>query len=108
MICPYCGNKIKDNSNVCGACGKEIKGSTGEKIEVEYKEFKVSELLEIHRKPIAGVEESYKYNDIDIGGKGNFKESKDYRKRKILIFAVIFLVILIVVIFGLYTFKLFI
>lgn len=48
MKCPYCGNKL-DEKNVCSRCGKKIDIPKHE-LEVEYKDFKVSELLEIRKK----------------------------------------------------------
>lgn len=47
MNCPYCGCELKDE-DICGSCGREIKSAQPD-IEVEYKEFKVSEFLEIRK-----------------------------------------------------------
>jgi hypothetical protein len=47
MDCPYCGSTVKDK-DICLGCGKKI--DTAEEVEIEYKEFKVSEFLEIRRK----------------------------------------------------------
>jgi hypothetical protein len=47
MDCPYCGSTVKDK-DICLECGKKI--DTAEEVEIEYKEFKVSEFLEIRRK----------------------------------------------------------
>jgi hypothetical protein len=48
MKCPDCGKELNENY-ICKNCGKKIESLQPE-IEVEYKEFKVSELLEIRRK----------------------------------------------------------
>jgi hypothetical protein len=48
MKCPYCGNELSGKA-VCGKCGKKTEISKP-KVEVEYKEFKVSEFLEIRQK----------------------------------------------------------
>ncbi len=51
MKCPSCGADMKE-ATVCNRCGKKI-GDTSQGIEVEFKDFKLSELLEIrsrHRK----------------------------------------------------------
>ena len=48
MNCPYCGNELS-GKDVCGRCGKKTE-MPKPKVEVEYKEFKVSEFLEIRQK----------------------------------------------------------
>ena len=48
MQCPHCGNEVS-GAMLCSKCGRKA-GLPTRDIEVEYKEFKVSELLEI-RKP---------------------------------------------------------
>ncbi len=50
MKCPDCGKELNEK-NVCTRCGKKEESST-EDIEVRYKEFPKSELLEIHAKPL--------------------------------------------------------
>jgi hypothetical protein len=49
MKCPACGNKLKKAAR-CDNCGNDISRSRNG-LEVEYKEFPVSELLEIRQKP---------------------------------------------------------
>jgi uncharacterized membrane protein YvbJ len=44
MICPHCG-KETEAGKACDRCGKDLESSKG--MEIEYKEFKVSELLDI-------------------------------------------------------------
>lgn len=48
MKCPECGEALNEG-HVCKSCGKALKGSA-EEFEVEFKEFKLSEFLEIRRK----------------------------------------------------------
>jgi hypothetical protein len=50
MKCPDCSNELNEK-NVCPKCGKKTEPSA-EDIEVRYKEFPKSELLEIHAKPL--------------------------------------------------------
>jgi uncharacterized membrane protein YvbJ len=50
MKCPDCGKELNEK-NVCSQCGKKAE-SPAEDIEVRYKEFPKSELLEIHAKPL--------------------------------------------------------
>jgi hypothetical protein len=50
MKCPDCGKELNEK-NVCTQCGKKVE-SSAEDIEVRYKEFPKSELLEIHAKPL--------------------------------------------------------
>jgi hypothetical protein len=47
MKCPSCGNELRGNG-LCSTCGEKGK-VPGRDIEVEYKEFKVSEFLEIRK-----------------------------------------------------------
>ena len=49
MKCPRCGNELQQASR-CGNCGKDMSCSRNG-LEVQYKEFPVSELLEIRQKP---------------------------------------------------------
>jgi hypothetical protein len=50
MKCPDCGKELNEK-NVCTQCGKKAEASA-EDIEVRYKEFPKSELLEIHAKAL--------------------------------------------------------
>jgi DNA-directed RNA polymerase subunit RPC12/RpoP len=47
MKCPHCGSDLK-GKDLCSRCGKKIEPVP--EIEVEYKDFKVSEYLEIRQK----------------------------------------------------------
>jgi ssDNA-binding Zn-finger/Zn-ribbon topoisomerase 1 len=49
MKCPVCGNKLEKAAR-CDNCGNDMSRSRNG-LEVEYKEFPVSELLEIRQKP---------------------------------------------------------
>jgi len=56
MKCPHCGADLK-GKDVCSRCGRKIEPAP--ELEVEYKDFKVSEYLEIRKKehkPSAGTE----------------------------------------------------
>ncbi len=48
MKCPHCGNESQ-KKDVCSRCGGKIEVPE-QAIEVEYKEFKVSEFMEIRKK----------------------------------------------------------
>jgi hypothetical protein len=56
MKCPDC-SAVLDGKDICGGCGKKIE-MPGQEVEIEYKEFKISEFLEIRKKqerPHAGT-----------------------------------------------------
>ncbi len=65
MKCTACGADMK-GLTVCEACGKKAEGPEG--LEVEYKDFKISELLEIRPK-YGPVKEAAKpaYDDLHRG-----------------------------------------
>jgi hypothetical protein len=48
MKCPYCGNEL-NGKELCSGCGRKVK-IPKQDIEVEYKEFPVSEFLEIRKR----------------------------------------------------------
>ena len=48
MRCSYCGSETGEK-DICAVCGKKQKGPDSD-VEVEYKEFKISEFLEIRKK----------------------------------------------------------
>jgi hypothetical protein len=48
MKCPHCGNE-SNRKDVCSRCGGKME-MPEQTIEVEYKEFKVSEFMEIRKK----------------------------------------------------------
>ena len=72
MKCAFCGADMKGRA-VCGKCGKKTEGMP-DRLEVEYKDFKISEFLEIRPK-YGPLEETanpgYKQDDssADSGGK---------------------------------------
>lgn len=47
MKCPHCGADLKQK-DICGGCGRKLEPAP--EIEIEYKDFKVSEYLEIRQK----------------------------------------------------------
>jgi DNA-directed RNA polymerase subunit RPC12/RpoP len=47
MKCPHCGSDLKD-TDLCSKCGRKV--GPAPEIEVEYRDFKVSEYLEIRQK----------------------------------------------------------
>jgi hypothetical protein len=47
MQCPHCGNEVSGEM-ICSKCGRNVSPPKRD-IEVEYKEFKVSEFLEIRK-----------------------------------------------------------
>jgi ribosomal protein L32 len=68
MKCPFCG-KEGISHTTCSKCGKNISPPPGE-IEVEYKEFTLSEFLEIRKK----LEQS--------AGIGNEETGRSFHERK--------------------------
>lgn len=69
MRCPNCDNEL-DEKHICSKCGKKITVPEPG-IEIEYKEFKVSEFLEIRRKQQTSVD----------AGEGK-AENKDFQNRR--------------------------
>jgi hypothetical protein len=101
MKCPHCGNESQ-RKDICSRCGEKMEVPE-QTIEVEYKEFKVSEFMEIRKKRLnsgKGTEEAF----TEEAGKGG----KEYRtagsagipaarvkgKRRIFFIAVLALVVL--------------
>ncbi|MBE0425413.1 MAG: TFIIB-type zinc ribbon-containing protein [Nitrospirae bacterium] len=62
MKCPDCGKELNKNYE-CKNCGKKIEPHQPD-IEVEYKEFKLSEFLEIRRKKNKSHPEDYSTSTI--------------------------------------------
>jgi hypothetical protein len=56
MQCPHCGNEVS-GTMLCSKCGRKV-SPPKRAIEVEYKEFKVAELLEIRKSQQASPETS--------------------------------------------------
>ena len=71
MKCPYCGADVKEKT-LCIRCGKEVK-TPFQEIEVEYKEFKVSEFLEIKPKNYTSAKSAAKQTIEDIEKQGRKK-----------------------------------
>lgn len=104
MKCPNCGNEPGDE-NRCKICGGIIqKPEINEELEVEYKEFKVSELLEIHKKPSSHIKDT-----VDIGIKEKFKKQEKTGKfaenKNIIIYVIVLILILILSGIIFYSFK---
>jgi ribosomal protein L32 len=104
MKCPHCGNESERN-DVCSRCGEKIEAPE-QTIEVEYKEFKVSEFMEIRKKRL----NSGKGTEEPLAGEAG-KRGKEYRtardagipaarvegKRRMFFIAVMVLIILAVI-----------
>ena len=65
MKCPRCDTDVTGKRK-CSKCGLDVAGSQ-EEIEVEYKDFKTSELLEIRHKKLADRQ----YEEIKTVGEHN-------------------------------------
>lgn len=106
MKCPKCGKETK-NRKKCDKCGFVLNSNkSNDKFEVKYKEFKVSELLEIHKKPSTqennkSQKETLLKND-DMRLK---KKIKIFFTKNILKYTVILTVILILLFLVFYFFK---
>lgn len=73
MKCPHCGNESR-RKDVCSRCGKKIEVPE-QAIEVEYKEFKASEFMEIRKKR----QNSRRKVPEKAITEGAGREEKDYR-----------------------------
>lgn len=103
MRCPNCDNEL-DEKHICSKCGKKIPVFEPG-IEVEYKEFKVSEFMEIRRK---------QQTSLDAGeGKAGNKDFQNRRKyhwirgiaptnKKLLIVAITVLLVIAAIIGAFY------
>lgn len=72
MKCPDCGAELHGRDR-CGKCGKKIELPQKD-VEVEYKEFTLSEFLEIRKKPDASG------SDADTSTLGKNKQQKAYNE----------------------------
>lgn len=79
MKCPECGHEL-NGKNTCEYCGK-AEPSTEEDIQVEYKEFPVSEYLEI-RKKFKPAFEDENASESPMSGKNKSANSKQAGGRK--------------------------
>lgn len=98
MECPHCGEEIT-TGNKCKKCGKETLPS--KEMEVQYKEFKVSELLDIRMPGSALHGEGMKNSEPPPAGgdgvnrTGKAKEEPAARKSHIFMFAIIALLVVL-------------
>lgn len=82
MKCPGCGTDM-GAKQVCSRCGYNNAGNR-DKIEVEYKDFKTSELLEIRQKRQAAASKETKTEDGKLRTSGPEKPSPDNHKNSFL------------------------
>lgn len=73
MKCPKCDNDVTGETK-CSKCGLDVAGSQ-EEIEVEYKDFKISELLEIRHKKQAVHENKEIKNISEQKGGESFRKA---------------------------------
>lgn len=111
MKCPRCDTDITGKSK-CSKCGVEIAGSRDE-VEVEYKDFKTSELLEIrHKKQAAHDHEEIKTVREHKGEKAGKSEAPwtiFYREeKKALLFPVVLALVLTLIAGAFIIFRYFI
>jgi len=66
MQCPHCGNEVS-GAMLCGKCGGKVSPPKRD-IEVEYKEFTVSEFLEIRKPQQASGGEGTSESDTEQKG----------------------------------------
>ncbi len=79
MKCPECGHEL-NGKNMCEHCGKAEPPPEAD-IQVEYKEFPVSEYLEI-RKKFKQASEDENESDSPLSGKGKSASGKHSGGRK--------------------------
>jgi len=105
--CPRCGEETK-GGNECEKCGKGVIPS--KTMEVQYKEFRVSELLDIRMSSPAPSREKIKSPEHTLengngrDGVGQTDEKQAARKPHILVFAI---AIVVAVVAALYLLKFF-
>jgi hypothetical protein len=101
MKCPRCNTDMTGN-NKCGKCGLNV-AENREELEVEYKDFKTSELLEIRQKkrtiPSGTVTDTSR-KPLGAGtqkSEMHLKPSPEYKKSSFLFFAVIGLIMALII-----------
>ncbi len=84
MKCPDC-KAVLDGKDICGECGKKIE-MPGQEVEIEYKEFKISEFLEIRKKQersrTGPATEKAKKDFKNTRGKAYGPSGAEFRKNK--------------------------
>ena len=100
MECPECGETLKHASR-CGNCGKDF-SHTRNGIEVEYKEFPVSELLEIRQRPYPGHQHRKRASDEHTAatGSGKTKRTPYLKVKKILVYGIVIMCVVLMVMLG--------
>jgi ribosomal protein L32 len=92
MECPHCGEEMRRGEE-CKKCGKEVVPSN--EMEVQYKEFKVSELLDIRMTSPVSTKEGMKNHEPAPGNKdglhtaGQGEKEQKTRQSHILVLAII-------------------
>lgn len=100
MKCPRCGTEIAQNKS-CSKCSLDITDSR-DKIEVEYKDFKTSELLDIRQKRqtvSSGVETETvgeQHRGKILKSTGPAKPSPGSAKRPVPMLAVVLMILILI------------
>jgi hypothetical protein len=107
MKCPHCGTEL-ESDNTCSNCGKQTK-DTEKEIEVEYKEFSLSEFLEIRQKQQKNPENGSvvsSLNDSEVlkTDKNGQKKSLKPHKRSFNVFITSLIAIAVIAVFLLLIF----
>ncbi len=103
MICPHCGEETKDGKS-CEKCGNEL--TERREMEVRYRDFKVTELLDIRMpgKAPVGTEAANPQTDKNRPGDTRKKEKQSAQKRSRL--ALVAVLIFFAAVSGYYLLKL--
>ncbi|HXX80724.1 MAG TPA: hypothetical protein VEI46_04195 [Thermodesulfovibrionales bacterium] len=92
MDCPHCGEEIR-GGNKCKKCGKKFLPS--KEMEVQYKEFRVSELLDIKMTSSASQQKALKNHDPaprNVDGSTETctpEERRPMKRTRLFVFAII-------------------
>ena len=105
MKCPECGQELK-NAAKCGNCGKDI-SLLRNGLEVEYKEFPVSELLEIRQRPHAGTHQKKQvsHEHATAHGSVNTRRTPYVQVKKALFYSFVILCGILIAILGILLFH---
>lgn len=106
MRCPHCGEEISPGKT-CSRCGKTLPPQ--KEVEVEYKEFRISEMLDIKMPKSGGARRAARKAEPSprrTAGTGNAlrKDDSGGRKTSAVIITTIILIIL-AAIAGIYLYK---
>lgn len=105
MRCPHCGKETSPGKT-CGICGKAL---PQKEVEVEYKEFRISEMLDIRMAKGGGAGRPARRAEGPSGraagtGKASQKDSSGRRRTSAVVITTIILIIL-AAIAGIYLYK---